>query len=113
MPYVDTDKPEDHISRITEDFVTCVETVLSNMQEYTLEECTKAKGARDALAMMAHRPNEKIKHLASHNNVCNIPFTSTNFSNGRVMFGPDRGAIRGKTVRQRPARAHHVTEADL
>eukprot|EP00956_Cyclotella_meneghiniana_P009213 scaffold12647_cov40-Cyclotella_meneghiniana.AAC.2 len=56
------------------------------------------------MAMMAHPPEEKIKHLVSANNVTNMPYTSTDFTNSKVMFGPDRGAIRGKTVRQRPHR---------
>jgi hypothetical protein len=99
------DRPKEHISRIVpKESMTCVETVRGNMQGFTLEQCTKAKGARDAMAMMAHPPEAKMKHMVSSNNVLNIPFTSTNFANGRALFGPDRGAIRGKTVRQRSHR---------
>eukprot|EP00956_Cyclotella_meneghiniana_P038953 scaffold162906_cov46-Cyclotella_meneghiniana.AAC.1 len=105
MPYIDMDRPKDHVSHVvSKDSITCVETVRKNMQGFTLEQCTRAKGARDAMAMMAHPPEDKIKHLVSANNVANMPFTSTDFANSRVMFGPDRGAIRGKTVRQRPHR---------
>ena len=105
MPYIDMDQPKDHVSRIMlKESVSCVETVRKNMQGFTLEQCTRAKGARDAMAMMAHPPEEKIKHLVSANNVANMPYTSTDFANSKVMFGPDRGAIRGKTVRQRPHR---------
>eukprot|EP00956_Cyclotella_meneghiniana_P001508 scaffold1710_cov37-Cyclotella_meneghiniana.AAC.2 len=73
------------------------------MEGYTVEEFTKAKAARDALAMMAHPQDKKMKHLVSSQNVTHMPFTSTNFANGRALFGPDRGAIRGKTVRQLPS----------
>jgi hypothetical protein len=103
MPYLDMNCPKEHISRIVpKESVACIETVHSNMQGFTLEQCTKAKGVRDAMAMMAHPPEAKMKHMVSSNNVLNIPFTSTDFANGRALFGPDRGAIRGKTVRQRP-----------
>jgi hypothetical protein len=103
MPYLDMNRPKEHISRIArEEAVACVETVRGNMQGFTLEQCTKAKGARNAMAMMAHPPEGKMKYMVSSNNVLNIPFTSTDFANGRALFGPDRGAIRGKTVRQRP-----------
>jgi hypothetical protein len=105
MPYIDMSRPKDHIAKVVcQDSMTCVETVRANMQGFTLEQCTRAKGARDVMAMMAHPPEGKMKHMVSSNNVANIPFTSTDFSNGRALFGPDRGAIRGKTVRKRPHR---------
>ena len=105
MPYMDMNNPKEHVLQVVpRDSVACVETVRNNMKGLTLEQCTKAKEARDALAMMAHPPNEKMKHLVSTNNVTNVPFTTADFTNGRTLFGPDRGAIRGKTVRQRPRR---------
>jgi hypothetical protein len=109
MPYIDMDRPKDHVSKvITKDIVSCIETVRRNMQGFTLEQFTKAKGACDALAMMAHPPDKKMKHLLSSNNVTNMPFTSADFTNGRVLFGPDRGAIRGKTTRKKPSRVRPV-----
>jgi hypothetical protein len=54
--------------------------------------------------MMAHPPDKKMKHLVSSNNVTNMPFTSADITNGRVLFGPDRGAIRGKTTWKRTSR---------
>ena len=105
MPYLDMDHLENHVSRLTaKDGVSCIETVRKNMQGFTLEECTRAKAARDAMAMMAHPSEAKMRNLVSSGNVVNMPYTSTDFSNSRALFGPDRGAIRGKTVRQRPSR---------
>jgi len=105
MPYIDMDRPKEHISRIVaKEAVSCIETVRKNMQGFTLEECTRAKGARDAMAMMAHPSEEKMRNLVSSNTVANMPYTSTDIANSRMLFGPDRGAIRGKTVRQRPSR---------
>ena len=97
MPYLDMSRPKEHITRvISKDLIACVETVRANMQGFTLEQCTKAKGARDAMAMMAHPPEAKMKHMVSSNNVLNIPFTSTEFANERALYGPDRWAIRGE-----------------
>lgn len=48
-----------------------------NMWGLTLEQVTKAKSARDMMAMMAHPSKGKIKHLVSSNNKMNVPFTST------------------------------------
>jgi hypothetical protein len=33
-----------------------------------------------------------------------MPFTTTDLTNSDALFGPDRGAIRGKTVRKKPSR---------
>jgi hypothetical protein len=105
MPYIDMDKLEEHVSQVTtKDSTALVETVRTNMRGFTREQVLKAKGARDALAMMAHLPDEQIKHLMSSNNVVNVPFSLTDFTNGRVLFGPDRASLRGKTTRKRPHR---------
>lgn len=55
------------------------------------------------MAMMAHPPIEKLKRLVSMTNVIkNVPFDAKDLTNSNEIFGPDRGALRGKTVRQRP-----------
>eukprot|EP00804_Cyclotella_cryptica_P012920 CCRYP_002271-RA/>CCRYP_002271-RA protein AED:0.44 eAED:0.51 QI:0/0/0/1/0/0/2/0/96 len=46
---------------------------------------------------MAHPPEDKIKHL---NNQCRKHAFYCRGTNQQALFGPDRGAIRGKTVRQ-------------
>jgi hypothetical protein len=105
MPYIDMDKLEEHVTLVTtKDSTALVETVRANMRGFTREQVIKAKRAHDALAMMAQPPDEQIKHLVSSNNVVNVPFSSTDFTNGRVLFGPDRVSLRGKTTRKRPHR---------
>eukprot|EP00956_Cyclotella_meneghiniana_P026461 scaffold57247_cov37-Cyclotella_meneghiniana.AAC.7 len=104
MPYLDLSKPEEFITRVPEDFVF-IETVRKNMEGFTKEEVQRASAARDAMAMMAHPPMEKMRHMVSRTNlVKNIPFTVTDLNNSEILFGRDRGAIRGKTVRRRPGR---------
>eukprot|EP00956_Cyclotella_meneghiniana_P039180 scaffold167175_cov42-Cyclotella_meneghiniana.AAC.1 len=104
MPYLDLSKPKDFISQVPEGFAF-VETVRKNMEGFTQEEVRQATKARDAMAMMAHPPIDKMKHMVSRTNLANnIPFTVSDLNNSELLFGRDRGAIRGKTVRQRPGR---------
>jgi hypothetical protein len=99
------DNLEDHVTQVTQKEATAlVETVRANMRGFTREQVKRAKGARDALAMMAHPPDEQIKYLVSSNNVVNVPFSSADFTNGTVLFGPNRASLRGKTTRRRPDR---------
>ena len=105
MPYLDMTKPEEHIIPAPKDDVVFIETVRKNMEGFTAEEVKRAIKARDALAMMAHPPQEKLKRLVSQSNFFgNVPFTAEDISNSNIIFGPDRGAIRGKSVRQKPSR---------
>ena len=105
MLYLDMDKIEEHITFASKEDVVLIETVRKNMEGFTLEEVKRATKARDAMAMMAHPPLEKLKHLVSRtNHLGNVPFTADDLTNSNLIYGPDRGAIRGKTVRQKPSR---------
>ena len=52
--------------------------------------------------MMAHPTNEKLKHVVSTNIIQNCDFNSSDLTNATALFGPDRGSLRGKTVRRKP-----------
>jgi hypothetical protein len=79
------------------------------MEGFTKEQVERATEARNALAMMAHPPAEKLKRLVSTSNVVkNIPFSASDLMNGELIFGKDRGAIRGKTTRKTPSRVRPV-----
>jgi hypothetical protein len=79
------------------------------MEGFTAEQVKRATEARDAVAMMAHPPVEKLKRLVSTTNVIkNIPFDVPDLTNGEILFGRDRGAIRGKTVRKKTSRVRPV-----
>ena len=82
--------------------VVFVETVRGNMEGFTAEQVRRAQGARDAMAMMAHPSASRMRQLVSTTDlITGIPFNTTDLTNGDAIFGPDRGAIRGKTVRKR------------
>ncbi|KAL7504016.1 hypothetical protein ACHAXN_001720, partial [Cyclotella atomus] len=101
MPYIDMTQPKDHVSRIyAKDSTAFVETVRKNMEGFTIEEVQRAVAARDALAMMAGPPEDKVIKLVSQPNIANMPFNSSDFANSKAVFGPDRPAIRSKTTRK-------------
>ena len=107
MPYLDMSKPEEHIFGPEDkpEGVSFIETVRKNMEGFTREEVERATMAREAMAMMAHPPLEKLKQVVSNTNLFgDIPFNATDLTNSNLIFGPDRGAIRGRSVRQRPHR---------
>ena len=125
MPYLDMSKLDEHImksngesrkviyldSGATTDTITkdegmvFIETVRKNMAGFTREEVKRAELARNAAAMMAHPPLDKLKQAVSNTNLIGpVPFDATDLTNAEIIFGPDRGAIRGKSVRQRPSR---------
>jgi hypothetical protein len=58
------------------------------------------------MAMMAHPSEEKFKkHVVSSGHaIKNFSFTLQDVANANALFGPDRGSLKGKTVRQRPGK---------
>jgi hypothetical protein len=110
MPFIDMNNLHEHVRgfRQTESLV-CVETVRGQMEGFTKEQVQRATEARNAVAMMAHPPVEKLKRLVSTTNVIkNIPFDAQDLTNSDIIFGKDRGAIRGKTTRKKPSRVRPV-----
>jgi hypothetical protein len=103
MPYIDMTKPDDHFLQSASKGVAMIETVRGNYEGFTREQVIGATEARKALAMMAHPTAEKLRQMVSFTNaVANCPVSSADLTNANALFGPDRGGIRGKTVRQRP-----------
>ena len=64
------------------------------------------------MAMMGH-PSEAafMKHVVSSSPVIkNCQVTLADVSNARIIFGPERGNVKGKTVRQRPEKVRPIEE---
>jgi hypothetical protein len=100
MAYIDLRAPEEHFF---DDGLAMVQTVRGNYEGYTKAQVVKAREARRALAMMAHPTDERLKHVVSNTNIVpNCTFNATDLTNARAIYGPDRGGLRGKTVRKRP-----------
>ena len=81
-----------------------IETVRTNYEGFPREQMTRAAEACDAMAMMAHPTEEKFKkHVVSSAHVVrNFNLTLQDFANANALFGPDRGSLKGKTVRRKP-----------
>jgi hypothetical protein len=105
MPYIDLTRPQDHIVHNMEG-MAMVETVRNNYEGFTREQVIRATEARDAMAMMAHPTEEKFKkHVVSSAHVVrNFNISLQDIANANALFGPDRGSLKGKTVRRRPGR---------
>ena len=87
-----------------------VETIRKKYEGFTREQIITAAAARDAMAMMGH-PTEGnfVKHVVSSTLVVkNCQITLADVTNAKNIFGPDRGSLKGKTVRQRPEKVRPV-----
>eukprot|EP00956_Cyclotella_meneghiniana_P028301 scaffold65295_cov71-Cyclotella_meneghiniana.AAC.14 len=110
MPFLDMSRLKDHLRIASKDElhqvgIVMIETVRNNYEGFTKEQVERAKAARDALAMMAHPRADRVNQVVSSTSaVRNWPFNAKDLANGELIFGPDRGALRGKTTRQRPGR---------
>ncbi len=100
MPYVDLTRPDDHIM-FNVDGMVMIETVRKNYEGFTREQVTRTAEVCDALAMMAHPAEEKFKkHVVSSAHVVrNFNLFLQDIANANALFGPDRGSLKGKTVR--------------
>lgn len=106
MPFLNMDRIKDHIrvakqQEMDQVGIVMIETVRKNYEGFTKEQVQRATAARDALAMVAHPRAERVNQVVA---VKNWPFTPKDLTNGELIFGPDRGAMRGKTVRRRPGK---------
>ena len=101
MPYINLDRIDDFCEEV-EDAPTFIESVRKNYEGFTAEQVKRAREARDALAMMAHPRGDRLAHMVSSNVIENCKVRSSDLANATVIYGPDRGAIRGKTVRRKP-----------
>eukprot|EP00956_Cyclotella_meneghiniana_P035517 scaffold115573_cov38-Cyclotella_meneghiniana.AAC.1 len=110
MPYLDMDNLKKHVRVATDEElqevgIVMIETVRNNYEGFTKEQVQRAKDARDALAMMAHPRADRVNQVVSSTSaVRNWPFTAKDLANGDLIFGPDRGAMRGKTTRKKPSK---------
>jgi hypothetical protein len=89
----------------------CTRSLVRKKYEgFTREQVIAATEARNTMAMMGH-PSEAafMKHVVSSSPVIkNCQVTLADVSNAKIIFGPERGNVKGKTVRQRPEKVRPV-----
>ncbi len=85
------------------DALSLVQTVRGNYKGYTQQEILKAREARRAQTMLGSPSEKDLQGLVSNTMIENCPFTSTDISNAKAIYGPDIAQKRGATVRRAPA----------
>ena len=79
-----------------------IESVKENLAGFTDREISQARRAR-ALYYMAGAPTiENFKHLLWANMIQDCPVTVKDVDLAEKIFGPDIGALKGRTVRKKP-----------
>ena len=79
-----------------------LQTVRQNMEGFTRHEVKGANLARKAQAILAHPTSKELSQVVSSNfGINNCPINPIDVSNADVIFGPDLGGVRGKTVRKK------------
>ena len=102
MPYLDMRDKE---------AVALLNTVRDNFEGYTKRQIQKAIEARKLQAMLTYPTDEKLMEMVSESGFKNCDTTASDVKVSKAVFGPNRAAMRGKTVRQKPKRvnAEYVT----
>ena len=96
-------KTEKEELREVETGLSCIQTVRGNYEGFTQREILQAKEARQAQAMVGNPSRKDLQGLVSGNMIANCPFSSTDVTNTKIMYGPDIPRTRGATVRRRLA----------
>ena len=102
-----TDKPEQgHCSFMSSvlESVSLVSTVEENKRLFTPAEIRRAKQARELYKMVGRPSARDFIGLIEHKMIPNVKINAKDVHNAESIFGPDLGAIQGKTVRKTPER---------
>ena len=79
-----------------------VSTLKENRMGYTQRKFDRAKAARQ-LKHITGLPTETLKHVLRQNIIKNCPVTAEDVNIAERIFGPDMGALKGKSTRKTPA----------
>jgi Reverse transcriptase (RNA-dependent DNA polymerase) len=78
-------------------FVTTVE---SNKSKFSQRDYLRALEARKLLCKIGRPSQKTFLHILDKNLLPNCPVTHRDALNAQIIFGPDLGSLKGKTVRQ-------------
>ena len=79
-----------------------VTTVTENRKGYTDRQFENAKRARSLYHIVGCPTVENFKHILRQNIIKNCPVTVEDVNIAEKIFGPDIGALKGKSTRRRP-----------
>ncbi len=90
-------------NKVLEGGTSFVQSMHGNYKGHTKQEILKAKEACRVQAMLENLSKKAFQRMVSSNLIANCPFSSSDVTNTRAIFGPDLASVRGKTVYQMPA----------
>ena len=77
-------------------------TVADNMAKYSKREISGAKKARETYGSMGYPSPEDFRSMVRFNIINNCPVTLQDIEIAEDIWGKDIGALKGKTVREKP-----------
>ena len=82
-----------------------MQTVSDNMKHHTPAQMSRAKQARNLLHALGSPSIEDLKRAILTNQIKDNPATAEDVRLAEAIFGPDLGALKGKTARRKPTPA--------
>ena len=80
-----------------------VQTVEDNRKQFTKRELKAAEGARQAFIRLGRPSTKDFVELVRSGKLLHCPFTVKDIERAQVIYGPELGALKGRTVRSKPA----------
>ena len=87
-----------------ENIVLILNTVSENREGFTSREYKRAWEARRAMHLLGFLSEWDFENMVRSNIIINCPVTISNVKNAKLIFCPDITSLKGKSVRQKPAR---------
>ena len=78
-----------------------VTSVSDNKLRFSQREIKDATGVRDLSRSLAYPSQASLTEMLTSGAIINCPFSATNVAHANAIFGPDLGAVRGKTRRHK------------
>ena len=89
-----------HVGKIQDQGVSLVETVEENKLGMTKKQIVGANAARCLYSMVGQPSIKDFKGMITSNMLRNFPITTEDVDNAEKLYGPDVGALKGKTVQK-------------
>ncbi len=83
--------------------LSCMWGVHGNYEGFTQREILQAKKASRVQAMLGSPSKKDLQGLVSGNMIANCPFSLSDVTNAKIIYGPDIPRTQGATLRRRPA----------
>jgi Zinc knuckle len=90
------------------DGFTFINTLTENKSKFSNRDYLRAVAARKLLCKIGRPSMQTFLRILDRNQLANCPVTRRDALNAEIMFGPDLGSLKGKTVRRPGLPAHPI-----